>query len=350
MTDILTIQIKVTERCNTKCLHCSNVYGQGIVELDMDKFKSFIANVRDYLFRKNWTGRFNILITGGEPLLASHKTLAEVSLICKHELSYFGPVMVTMQSNCLIYNDEVKQLLKKYYGNTIGASYSPCLRFLEPGEYELWEKNMAAMMADGIRTSVIITISQLYVDKYTPEDLVDFLMEKKFGSFSIEPITRMGRAKEIWDSAYIEPKAYEEWRLKFMKAFVDKKAYLVIPNNEILHMARLFVKNNAECVRANGDYERVIILNADGSIVSPNNEFIKSKASSVDKVDAVLDYLFNEKEASCSDCEVASYCSMNQNAAGLDGDRSLCNILKDVYSDDEKFRDCIDKLIVEVEC
>jgi len=108
------IIIKPTKVCNANCTHCSSPPDSNI-KISVEDFKLFCEKNKEYI-RDN----VNIIWHGGEPTLMGVDYYYKVWDIAK---SYFPNVRFSMQTNLLIYNEEIDKLFTEVFENQISTSF-----------------------------------------------------------------------------------------------------------------------------------------------------------------------------------------------------------------------------------
>jgi len=294
----VSIYVKVTERCNTRCLHCYNAYGQEIVDLDVATYQGLMDRIGAYFAKANWSGRVEVIITGGEPLLVPVERLVKIVSISRGALSAIDSLGIGLQSNCLIYNDEIRGFIKRYVSD-VGTSFAPGVRFLD-GNYPLWESNVVRMVKDGARLHLIVVLSKYCVENVFPSEVLKLILDVGFCSFSVEEISRRGRAKQNWDRIVPDRDLVDEWVARLIDEFIGSKAYHLVDFKEVssfgliaddadrIEKVRLYMMENCN------DGKKVISINADGSVVTPDNNFTRM-ASDCNGVEELLDFALNDE-------------------------------------------------------
>ncbi|MCE5301147.1 MAG: radical SAM protein [Spirochaetia bacterium] len=206
MATVISIIVKVTENCNADCVYCS-VEGK-------DRRRSFMSDETLELFTRRLADYLNadperkatIIWHGGEPMLMG-KNFYEKVLALQQTASggVCGRIKNRMQSNIILYNDSMKDVLEKLGIEQIGTSYEYVdgLRRLGGSKSsEMYNTKFfeAARRLKRLRADlgVIYVVTSKSIDK--PVETVNFLSNLSlFGNntaFRINPIYREGEAKK----------------------------------------------------------------------------------------------------------------------------------------------------------
>lgn len=101
------ISVLFTESCNMKCKYCF----EGKSEEERDISKETVRNVINFIKKSSDTGWYNINVFGGEPFV--REDLIEELLVYGRE-NLDGKFNVSVFTNGTIYNENIKDILKKY--------------------------------------------------------------------------------------------------------------------------------------------------------------------------------------------------------------------------------------------
>jgi len=232
--------------------------------------------------------------------------------------------------------------------NVLGTSYSPTIRFLKDGEFKQWEKNLMKAVEDKICVYLIITLSKEFIKKCDPVELVNYLIKRRIFGFHFDPLTRDGNAVNNWEKIVVSPEQYDSYKIAFAKEFIKKRGYELIPKNEIVNRARVFLGDAFFGCCSRNCYERVFTINSDNSIGGcPNKSNKEIYGSLDDDFEKILNssirrnLIIKEKtrRLECLNCEVFEYCNGGcvQTNGCYEG-KNFYLLLKERFDNDPRFR------------
>lgn len=146
---------ELTSRCNFNCKMCyvhSQKDQKGLLkrELTADQWLSIASDARD-------AGMIFALLTGGEPFI--RKDFAKIY----EEMSKMG-VLLSINTNASLYDDEIRELFKKYPPSRInvslyGGSEHTYQSLCENPSYEKVIKNIKCMQEDHLQIRLNVTLT-----------------------------------------------------------------------------------------------------------------------------------------------------------------------------------------------
>jgi radical SAM protein with 4Fe4S-binding SPASM domain len=108
------IILKPTKACNATCTHCSSPPDSS-EKITLNEFEEICKKIEYYV-----SPNVNIIWHGGEPLLMGTEYYYKAKEIA---LKYFPNMYFSMQTNMLIYNDDVFKMFNDVFKHMISTSY-----------------------------------------------------------------------------------------------------------------------------------------------------------------------------------------------------------------------------------
>lgn len=251
------IYIKTTETCQLKCDHCyigDNKNVQGFFDED-----ATICWLKKYLCTYNINESETLLsFHGGEPFLCSLEKMQKV-------IDTFPNASYDATSNlCFpLTDDKIKFIKENFvdkYGNGksyIKTSWDYKIRFHNPMDLMMWEKNVKSLIREGIEIRVIICLTTKLIEFVTPAHLLEYLTGLGVTDINFERLTANTTSDKTLIPNY---NLQDEWLLKFYEA---SKGKLTVDMFEELKYACKGIFINC---RKRSCMKDVITINANGTI------------------------------------------------------------------------------------
>ena len=349
------IYIKTTESCNLKCKHCY------INDFRKDK------RIFDCYETMNWidsyikefnidTNQLVVCFHGGEPFLAP---LSNIEYCCK-KLKEIGIKYITATSNlCFNIREDFINLVKNYFmdldGNPlIKTSWDYFIRFDNDKQEELWEENVKELVSNGINVHVNICLTSKLI-----REVSTFSLLKKLNSLKVSGINFERLTSNTTVNVDLIPD-YKEQNLWLNQFYIDNKDTYRIPVTmfdtirETIRSGNLFGCNQRHCM------EKVITINADGSIGGCPNTSLINKFSSIEKEPSdlrknscrlCLIKKEQEKNPKCFLCSFYQFC--NGDCHQLEWKDGICpapiSIYQQIFKEESKRVNNIDQSYVDME-
>lgn len=201
---------QLTDRCNTRCVHCrvDSGYIKKEEELSTKEIFRLIDNVID-----SWDypdKKFVLNFTGGEPLLRDD--IYDI-LAYAHKKAAPKGHMIAFASNGLTINDEVARKLRD---NGVGLifisldSTNPEINDLIRGRKGAHGKQLAAIEACKKAGIIVIISCTVMKQNFTSWQGLKKLADDKGVFFYATGIIQVGRAHEYWDEVGLTNEQYRE--------------------------------------------------------------------------------------------------------------------------------------------
>jgi len=176
----ITVQLEITEKCNFKCPHCyhlDNEEGGRFLNLQTDSRKVMeIARILVGL------EIFNVILTGGEPLMEKELLLSLIEYFGKNNIS------VSVNTNLVLVTKEFLEDPRMFYVKSFLVSCPSCNKKLYKvmtgnGNYDIFEKKLILLKNKRFRFSVNMVVNRKNLSdiKSTAKHLMG-LGIKKFGA------------------------------------------------------------------------------------------------------------------------------------------------------------------------
>lgn len=217
------IYFRVVEACNLHCSHCFIPANPKRMSLSQ-----IVASCRKLNETIRPEDRVLIQWHGGEPTLVGALWLENaINIINKslkvHEITH------GIQTNLMTYNNEWRDLYRKYFENHIGISWDPFIRHKRQGkrlsnsDYELafWD-NHKKLVKDGIASTMIITTTKRFFDHFKiPWQFFSFATDRDITEVHFERLTRTGYARQNWASIGLSNLEYSQYMSRYYQAYAQ---------------------------------------------------------------------------------------------------------------------------------
>jgi len=334
----IQVYVKTTATCNLDCSHCFTSGSKGAkIFFNPDKTSAFLHSMVE---DKNLNS-VRLLYHGGEPMLAPLKDLYRFYELTKDTLPN---VEYGIQTN-LVYtlNESKIEFFKKVIGKRgLGTSWDAGIRFgsmrLERREADeaLWEKNVRTLAAKGFEMTLMVSLSKDLVYHYEPKDIINYAIRLGFSFILFERITSDGNAV-MTDTLPANAKI-DEWLYKMYVQTIEQKLYEKIGNMFLEEIMLAYRQNYHVANRCRGCEQKLITINADGTIAGCPNSATTQKWGNVEDIvdnflysEPRLNAICNEKQRpmACMTCEVNDICNGDCYKLKWDGD--TCSAPKTLF-------------------
>lgn len=249
-----------------------------------------------------------------------------------------------IQTN-LVYtlNDAKREFFKNALGEGgIGTSWDASIRFgssrpeRKYADELLWMKNVRTLVDDGHDMTLMVCLSKEVIYEYEPVDIINYAIDLGFQFILFERITSDGNA----DVNDILPanKDIDAWLLKMYEQTLKFELHKYIGNMLLEEIVMAFRQHNHVANRCRGCEQKLITINADGSVAGcPNSATDSTWANMSDGVNQYL-YSNSRVEAICKEkmrplpcqtCEVNDICNGDCYKLKWDGD--ICSAPKSLF-------------------
>lgn len=294
-----SITFEITKKCNLSCIHCYNNSSPQISDskISLEEFKIFIKNIKKL-------GVFNIIFTGGEPLIIP--TLKEyIKVLQKNNMWY------SIFTNGTLINNTWISFFKKHTPRRIAIS----LDTIDDNKHKVIRgisvkgitKNIKKLKNENFNIRINTTIFANINDN--PKDYLNlfrFLHSINISEIAIDPFEPEGRGKDKFN---LENKNYLNLLKKidfayyniFGKKYFDKKTK---KSNTYCGVAI-----NSLFIRSDGKITLCPLLNDDPQILTNINESIIN-LKQIWNDHKLLTYIRNKDyiNSDCKVCKQLEYC------------------------------------------
>lgn len=320
----LMVYLKTTETCQLNCQHCftngtNGRKGWFDPEATVDFFKRLKAKFPHYQSA-------NISFHGGEPMLCP---LEKMEYVYDELNGLWDNLTWGVQTN-LTYKltDEKLAFLKKVAGTSIGTSWDYNIRWQgHAGQERLWENNVRRLIAEGIDVTVMVCVSK-DLTKLEPIDVINKMIDLGVQYINFERLTFNGNATE---NADIFPSNVEldDWFLKLWEQTIEHGVHKHILNMFIESLLTSTVFNTFSGCRSRECEQKILTLNADGTIGGCPNGAVESTFGRLEQT--IEEVVFSEgrgcnivKETMrndiCYNCDVYDICNGDCHQLNWQGD------------------------------
>ncbi len=334
----IQIYLKTTETCNLNCSHCFTSGSKGKkIFFNPIKTASFIKSLN----KSENLNSMRILFHGGEPLLAPIKDLYNFY----EELQDIKNISFGIQTN-LVYKLNPKRLnffkdVLKLEG--IGTSWDPNIRFGSNGlttkehDLHLWETNIKTLVDLGAEITLMVSLSRDVVEYYEPKQIIDYAIELGIKYILFERITFDGNSQDN-ENVLPSNKNLDLWMLTMYKQTLEDDRFLKIGNMFLDEIARSYLHGNHVANRCRGCEQKLITINADGTLSGCPNSAPTSIWGRIEKDPTTFIASPKRTEAICKEqirnsvcltCEVNDLC--NGDCYKLKWDKDICSAPKSLF-------------------
>lgn len=317
----MEIEFRVTNLCQLQCEHCYIDAGKRssrsriIWDKDIiDKVVDFTAELVDFIFDNDRTGKVMLKFSGGEPMLLGAKMLSYFSdrISSKVKFTVLGIV-----SNFLSYNKDIGKVAKDYNW-IVFASYDPDIRFRGNKYLEsVFERKVKEALDDGLDVILSVVMTRNLFNF----DVLDYALNLGISTLYLAPFVSTGRG--LFAGRSLKPSREEVVELikLLYKARRDRKIKLLPFDDvrEAYYSLRMTGYGSIECwsecfndFGINPDltvtslgmcYEKGCFY---GKIGKNVKESVFSIVNSSDRLGFMKYKLFGEKQ--CIGCKFYSFC------------------------------------------
>lgn len=203
----MNIYLKMTSLCNLECSHC---FTEGT---NKDNILLKVAPTVRFLqkFKENNPdiAGVSICFHGAEALLAPIEDLIKVYLFTK---DIFPNTGYQFQTN-LVHELTEDHIAFLSQFETIGSSWDYEMRFKEPWQLALWEKNLETLIEKGINVAITVCLSKQLVENVPPRDLLKMVKEYKLSGLMFQRLNAGTPSQLIPE---------EDQEIEFMKSMIQE--------------------------------------------------------------------------------------------------------------------------------
>lgn len=213
------VYLRVHEGCNLWCEHCYIPANPKRMSLDdIARVPSIVAGFAapGSHIRLQWHG--------GEPTLVGAAWMREAIEIIESNKDYRWSHDI--QTNLINYSPEWASLFHDHFGSHIGVSWDPEIRLVKKSGNgnalyeEAFRATLAQAVADGLAVSMTITATKPFFERFrNPFDLFQLLEEMGVTEAHIERLTKVGRARETWESIGVRHAEYSNRMSRLIRAY-----------------------------------------------------------------------------------------------------------------------------------
>lgn len=287
----MNIYIKVTEKCNLRCLHCYNPYIAQ--EIDYDALIKFLKQVQ------NAESDNYFILHGGEPMMATPERILDL-------VQEFSSISWRISTNlCYPLTDTRLKILK--YMKEIRISFDIGIRFGSLQNLLLWKHNVQ-YLSNHTDIPLFLNICLTHhLLKHHPKHILSMMQHLGFKQFALERITLKGRAQ---DNKTIIP-SYEEINTWLCQLYYSLKEYPDIKCLDI-ETIRSSISNIFDSSYGPQCCCKAITINADGTIGNcPNDAHDKIIGDISHNFNSIVSKLYCNKHnlhKECLVCDEFKYC------------------------------------------
>lgn len=315
LVDDLMIYLKTTDTCQLNCDHCFTNGRNGKKGFfDPERTVSFLRRLKEY--RPNLrTG--NISFHGGEPMLCPTDKMFETWNGAK---DLWPTVWWSVQTN-LTYKmkSDMRDVFEKICQKTIGTSWDYNIRWPKKQTEQIWRDNVKELIKDGHNITVMVSLSGDLVREKEPIEIIDDMAGLGIQHINFERVTENGNALQNVSNGILPTnQELDHWFLKMWDQCEQAQSYKYIDNMFFDSILSSFVFQTYSGCRCRQCEQKVLTLNADGTIGGCPNSAVENTFGRID--DDIFSLMHSEgricniqKEAIrnpvCASCDVYDICN-----------------------------------------
>ena len=317
--------VKTTETCNLNCKHCFTSGTSGPkVYWNTVKIIKWFNSFRKFNYHKNDTAHLEF--HGGEPFLVP---VSEMQYVYDATKGLWNNQSYGVTTNLVFkLKDEHIDFMKGPLGNRCGTSWDPNIRFANEKQFNLWKRNVATLIDEGVTVKLFISVTKDTV-RIEPIELLKWVKDLGVQEMALERLTGNGNANlhpEIFPTNIEQDK----WFLKMHEQSEQYGARNWFDNEFLETIYSKFNSGNTKQGTFCRDCEqKLFTLNATGTIGACPNASPEFNFGSLD--DPMIDLINNPKRLNniacevarnpkCWECEVFKYCGGDCHQLGWQGD------------------------------
>lgn len=199
-TRLENVAIELTHQCNLRCKHCySNAGEKRNDELTTDEIRNVLDDAASL-------GVFNIILTGGEPLL--HPDLVDIISYVREK-----PMVCMLFTNGSLITPDMVKRIQKAGIHTVATSLDGLHESHDtfrgiPGSYERTVQSIRLLKEAGIPVRLNISIHKGNLTQLI--EMMDLLREWGITNYYLWPISFSGRRGPEGESITLTPREYED--------------------------------------------------------------------------------------------------------------------------------------------
>jgi len=312
------IYVKATETCNLNCSHCftSGINGKKIY-FNADSTARFLTEMS----HQYGLNSMRLIFHGGEPMLCPLESLYSFY----EQTKDIKGVQYGIQTN-LVYKltSEKKEFFKRVISTTgIGTSWDHDVRFgsvsaaRKESDLSLWENNVRELVQDGHELTLMVCLSSSLIKSFEPSQILEYAISLGFKYILFERLTSDGNAKKN-DHLFPENADLDQWIYKMYHQTMENRYFEKIGNMFLDEIATSFLKRAHVANRCRGCEQKLMTINADGSIAGcPNSasnenwgridDKVSTFVSSPQRVNAICKEKIRNN--ACLSCDVSDLCN-----------------------------------------
>lgn len=335
----MQIYIKCAESCNLNCDHCYTSGSNGKkIFFNPNKTLAFLYRLRR---AKPEVKNMKILFHGGEPMLAPIKDLWDIY----HNANIWENTEFSITTNLAYPMTEEKHFFfHETMKNGMGSSYD-LMRFKGNSRAkEMFEKNSKILNRE-IPMTLMISLDRELIATHTPKQVLDYAISLGYAYILIERITGDGNAS-LNPHIFPRNEDQDKWLYEMFRTTIDDNYHELIGNMFLSEMASAFVEGVHSGNRCRDCEQKLLTINADGTISGCPNTAPKDYWGHIDmdidtmfKSEKRLDTITCEtvRDDRCLTCEAFSVCNSDCHQLAWNGD--YCAAPKKIWKEMIKTND-----------
>ncbi len=304
----LIVYVKTTETCNLDCAHCFTSGSKGR-KIYFDSTKT--ANWCNDLDNKN--NKIHFEYHGGEPMLAPMESIMNFYNLTKDHWGDRCTHGITTNLVFKLKPEHIKFFKECISGGSVGTSWDPNIRFGNEKQRKLWENNVKALVAEGVRIKCFISVSTDVV-KMHPLEIADYMQSLGVAEISYERLTHNGNA-ELNLNIFPHNRDLDKWWMLMHETTENhpvQNTFLDSVYNKFDHNAFWDGTFCRDCE------QKIHTINADGTVAGcPNSaptdfyghidDPVFEVRSCTKRMEIINDEIHN-RDNRCYSCPVFNYC------------------------------------------
>lgn len=275
MNDLM-IYLKTTDTCQLDCDHCFTDGKNGKKGwFNVSKTIDFLHRLHEYHPKYDYG---SICFHGGEPMLAPTEMLFDVWNNTKH---LWPNLDWSVQTNLTypLTNKKVS-VFETICDKSIGTSWDKGIRWPDINKELQWERNVKQLTDDGFTITVIVCLTSGVVEM-EPIDILNKMASLGVKHINFERLTSTGTAIQH-PELFPGNKKLDEWFLKLWEQSVEHRTYEYIDITFFDSILTSLVYNTHSGCRCRQCEQKVLTINADGSVGGCPNGAVSKTFGTID--------------------------------------------------------------------
>lgn len=270
------VYLKTTDYCQLNCDHCFTNGTNGKKGwFDIPKTINFFERLKEY--HPDYDNA-NISFHGGEPLLCPTELIFEAYNGIK---DLWPNLWWSVQTNLTFPMTSAKEsVLTDICQKSWGTSWDKGIRWPDINKKLQWEHNVEMLAADGHEITVMVCLTSSVMEM-EPIEIIDYMARLGIKHVNFERVTPNGNAL-MHPNLFPGNRNLDGWFAKMWDQCVEHETYKYIDNMFMDSILTEIVYNTHAGCRCRQCEQKILTINADGTIGGCPNGAVESQFGHID--------------------------------------------------------------------